>query len=195
MDSKLISIINSLYIYFLISVYFWVYLLRGFLVYGIIPAFCSLILTIDAISKGQGNEVGTLYKKNSKLFSVYKIQSFVISMFFILIYSLLFFMNMSEGVIASIATVSLMYFLILGLIYFTYYIQVLSFENLPVKQALARAYILSIKYFLRSFYIVILVYVLFILAKFNLILFLVLAPFVFGKTSTLLAKRALILNK
>lgn len=191
MDSKLISFINTLYIYFLVSMYFWVYLIRGFLIYGILPAFSALVLTIDDISKGEDDDVGNLFKKHNKEFSVYKFQSFIIAMYFIFLYSLLFLMNNYDNSIAAVTIVSLICLLILGAVFFTYYIQVLSFKNIRSKRALMTSYILAIRYFVNSFLIVSVIYLLSVLAKTNLFIFLLLAPFIFGKSTRLITKRCL----
>jgi uncharacterized membrane protein YesL len=160
---------------------YWVYLLKGMIIYGLIPASCAVLLTIDHIQKDKMDEdIKTLFKKYYKQFDIYKVQSFIFALFIILCYTALFYLNRTEGNISIFLTVIFIYLLAMILTIFSYCINLLAFKGQTIKQAFLLSFYMVFKHVLISFSIIAIISILYASALKNFAFFIIFGPFLYG---------------
>ncbi|MEK3887927.1 hypothetical protein [Bacillus sp. FSL K6-3431] len=121
MNSKLYSFFHQLYSYLKVSLYFWLYLVRGWVIYGLIPAGCALILTIREVKDNkERDEVAVLFKKYWLRYSRYKFPSFLFSFIIIVFWSVLFSLNMQDNSLAAALTIAAFYFFTMTFVLLAY---------------------------------------------------------------------------
>jgi uncharacterized membrane protein YesL len=181
-NNKLYNFIDALYTYFKVSFYFWLYLLRGFIFYGLIPSTCALFLTIHFLNekKEEGNikeRFKAYYKQNEK----YNIPSLVFSfLFFFLYVSLIFLSKHLENPISLVLIIVVGYALILLSVLFVYCMYFLCFHGGTFKQSMMISFVTAIRNLRITLLILLINIVLVYMAKLNLAFFVVFGPFLFG---------------
>lgn len=182
MDSKLYIFFNTIYRYVLVSLYFWLYLLRGLVIYSVIPAFIALLLTVKDLKQKSTEEtsVKDIFKHHFNQHDQYRLGSFVFSITTLTLFSSLILLNKTNTKISLMGTIIVFYFLIFTLILFTYGIFYLAFHTKQLKQSVMISFIEMIKKFISSFYILVLIIILLVVAYYNFLLFLVCFPSCFG---------------
>lgn len=189
MNSKLIVVVETVYKYIQIGFYFWIYLLRGFIIYGIVPTGCALILTIHDIRNPlEDSDIKNLYKNHYKKYAKYKLQSFVFIFIIIISYSALFYLNDYNNNISIIATIFFIYIGLMTIVIFTYCIHFLVWKNVDFKQSIILSFVTSIRKLMISISILGIFILLFAIGKFNFLLLLVVAPTIYGILSTLVMR-------
>lgn len=183
-----IYIFNLIYKLCKVSLYFFVYLLKGGIVYGLIPATASMLETIKQVLEGE-DEVALLYKMNSTKYTKYRLQSFFFVLLFLLLYMGIFLINRSESNAALVITVILIYFLCLFALLFVYSIIYTVTKNLPYRHIIGLSFISIIRHFDLSIIIVIMLSALYFSLKVNVLFFIVCSPFLFGLCLLFVSKR------
>lgn len=180
MNSKVYIILNKAYKYFKASFYFWLYLLRGLAVYGLIPSACSLFSIIEDIKQNEDrDEIKKLFSLYYRQYSIYKVQSLIFSFIIILIYAFLFFLNKVNNKISLILTIVLIYSLAMILLILTYTINYLVVEKYNFKKSLIYSFVSTVKNIFASISILISFIILFTIGKMNLIFLIFLTPFIY----------------
>src|SRR5699024_8649917 len=181
-----------LYKYFKVSFYFWVYLFKGLLVYGLIPATSALFLTLHYLHNDKNNNEAEI-KKNYKIyynqFSNHKVASFLISFLLILILSISYYLYVFNSAITVMLLIVNCYTLALILITFTYTIYFLTTKEMSMKQSFIFGFVSVIKNLLRSLLILAIVLLDLYIAYFNLVLFVAVGPVVYGVSTQFILKK------
>ncbi|WP_409848753.1 hypothetical protein [Anaerobacillus sp.] len=195
-------IITKLYQYVKASLLFWIYLIRGFVVYGLVPAFCSLIAVTEDVKKDQDHEkISVLFSRYYQKYNIFKLQSFLLSFLLIITYNLLFFTVQSQGSYSLIVIFILLYILGITIIVITYTCSFLVFcpEKVNFKQAIALAFVSTIKHFGVSIILLCLLGLLFAIAGINFLLFIFIAPvlytYLISFVIQVMIKRIFLINK
>jgi uncharacterized membrane protein YesL len=187
------SVFNTVYQYIKISGYWWWYLVKRVLIYGVIPAGCALMLTTeDLLQKKEHDEVKVLFKKHFLGFDQYKIQSFLFSMLFIFLWAILYFLNGLEGSIVSILTIVVIYVLVLSVVAYTYCVNYLSFKKMSFKQALVLSIYTMLKNIKVSVALLVIIGLLIAAAYMNFLFFFFFGPCLFGIGVRLVLKQVFI---
>lgn len=189
--SKLIIVVETIYKYILVSFYFWINLLKGFVIYSLIPACCALVLTISDLQNLLDNDIKTTYKAYYEKYRKYKFQSFLFIFIIILCYFSLFFLNEYNNSIATIITIVIIYVGLMTIILFTYCVHFLTFQKMDFKQSILISFVTSIKKLFISVSIFGFFLLLYLIAKGNFFLFIVVAPVGYGLMSIYVIKRAI----
>jgi len=181
MNSKIYQFITTLYDFLKVSFYWWIYLFRGAVVYGLLPAGCALVQTVEELlHKKESGEVSELFKKYYNQFTHYKGQSFLFSIILVSSWFLLFLLNRINGTAAIIGTIVVIYVMALTLIVYSYLINFLSPKDISFKQAFARSYIAVFKMPKATFTILLVLLGMVAAAYINFAFFFFFGPFFYG---------------
>jgi uncharacterized membrane protein YesL len=181
MNSKIYQFFNTLYDFLKVSIYWWIYLFRGAVVYGFLPAGCALVHTVDELlNKKENGEVKELFKKYYNQFAHYKGPSFLFSITLVLSWFLLFILNNVNGTAASLGVIVVIYVMALTLMVYSYLLNFLILKGITFKQALGRAYIAVFKMPKATFTILLVLLVMAAAANINFAFFFFFGPFLYG---------------
>ncbi|OAS87595.1 MULTISPECIES: DUF624 domain-containing protein [Metabacillus] len=184
MNSKIVLFFQYMYKYFQVSLCFWLSLLKGLVVYSIVPSFCTLFLVLRDINKGEDEEknknVKLLFNHYYESFKMYKVTSFIYTFSMIIVYTCLFFVNKQTNAFSLVLSILLIYFLAMVLLMLTYSTAFLAFKNMNVKDGNIHAFLAIIKNPINSVSILVIIILLFIAAGYNLVFFVVFGPFLYG---------------
>ncbi len=181
MSGSIQKVFQFCYKLFLISFYYWLYLLKGIVIYSFIPATASLLQTSEQfLIKENPEDIGELFKENYQGYDSYRFVSFFSIMFIILSYTALFFTNRSDHPFSLAFIILIIYLMILFVANFTFVMYYLINGIKNWKNLLALAFVSSIKYPLRSLYILFILAILYFLFTWNLVAFIALAPCIYG---------------
>jgi len=181
LNNKIAGLVIKLYHYVLVSFYFWLGLLRGIFIYALIPALVALYLTLDHMKQNPEyaeSELKQVYQQNYKKYQHHKLSSFLISFMFILLATVIFFLYKAEANWIWIGIVSYFSLLLYTTVsYATFYF---AFKTNEIKASFALGFVSVIKNLSITVSIVVLFVLMLWLAFYNLILFIVLSPLLFG---------------
>ncbi|WP_226670381.1 hypothetical protein [Metabacillus litoralis] len=184
MNSKIIMFFQYLYKFFQVSIYFWISLLKGFVVYSIVPSFCALFLTLHHLNRGEDDEknisVRKLFKQQFELHKTHKIVSFTYTFILMLLYAFLYFVNKQGNDLTIVMSVVLIYLLVLTLLMLTFSTVFLSFKKQPIKLANIHAFLAIIKNPVSSIAILALFILMYLAADYNFAFFVFFGPFLYG---------------
>lgn len=183
MDSKAFAFFNAIYKYFQVSFYFWIHLLKGAVIYSLIPAFSALLLTmkeLHSVDETEERRVKDIFSKHFNTLKQYKFVSFVYSIIVITSFSTLYLLNRSSSSYALLLTILIIYTLVMTILLFTYTIFYLGNRDKEIKQISIISFVSMIKNFGKSLMILIFIIVLLFLAYYNFFLFLIIAPFLYA---------------
>ncbi len=178
MNSKIVIFFQYLYKYFLVSFYFWIYLLKGLVVYSLVPAISSLFSVLRDINMGVDDETGKtvkqLYKQTFDKYKESKLTSFIYTFILIILYTGLFFFNKQQSQFSLMLTILFIYFLAMALLMLTYSSVFLSFKNMKIKDANMFAFVTIIKNIVGTVAILVVVGVVYFIADYNFLAFCIL---------------------
>ncbi|MGP4042512.1 hypothetical protein ACTWP4_21770 [Gracilibacillus sp. D59] len=181
MNGSIQKVFQFCYKLFLISFYYWLYLLKGVVIYSFIPATASLLKTSEQfLIKENPEDIGVIFKENYQGYQSYYFASFFSVMFVILSYTALFFANRSDHSFSLAFVIVIIYLMVLFVINYTFVLYYLTNGIKEWKSLLALAFVSSIKYPLRSLYILFILAILYVLFTWNLVAFIALAPCIYG---------------
>lgn len=178
MDLGIVSLINKFYRYVKISLIFWLYSLKGVIVYGLVPSMFSMFSVIKEVSITNEDDILVMYKKYYSEYSRLKLHSFCTVFSLIILYCGLYFLNLHENTYLNILRIVLIYTISLIILILSYSVYISVFEGYSIKESLVRAFIISVKYFGVSIIYLIFLYVYLQLAQRNLVLMLCVHPFI-----------------
>lgn len=181
LGNKVTELITKVYHHFLVCFYFWFGLFRGALIYALVPALVALYLTLDYMK--QNSDYGEIdlkktYRSAYKKFQHHKLSSFLVSFAFIILASLVFFLIKGGANWVWVGIVG--YFILLlftTVCYATYYI---AFKATAIKDSFVLGFVSVIKNLSLTLSIISLFALMVWLAFYNLVLFFVLSPVLFG---------------
>lgn len=183
MDSKAFAFFNTIYKYFQVSFYFWIYLLKGLVIYSLIPAFSALLLTMKQLhnqDKVEENQIKIIFTKHFNTFKQYKLVSFIYSIIAITSFSSLYLLNRSFSSYALLLTILIIYTLVMTVLLFTYTIFYLGSGDIEMKKVVVISFVSMIKNFGKSVMVLIFIIALLILAYYNFFLFMITGPFLYA---------------
>ncbi|WP_026674524.1 hypothetical protein [Alkalihalobacterium bogoriense] len=166
------------------SLLFWLYLCKGFVVYGFVPAICGIVTVIDTIGKdSKENEVSVreLYRESYAQYQHLTLFSFFASIFLILSYVSLYFINATKtNTVTLLVTIILLYLLAIFIVTLSYSIYFIVFFKKQPKQAFIYGFLTAVKNIFVSVILLAILYGFFYIATINLLLFIVSFPAVYG---------------
>ncbi len=183
MNSKAFAFFNTVYKYFQVSFYFWLFLLKGAIIYSLIPAFSALLSTVKELHNEDEEEeqrIKDIFAKHFDTFNHYKFVSFIFSIIVITSFSSLYLLNRSTSGQALILTMLVIYVLVMTVLLFTYTIFYLGDRNIEMRQVIIISFVSMIRSFAKSIMVLIFIIVLLILAYYNFFLFMIVGPFLYA---------------
>lgn len=181
LGNKVTELITKVYHYLLTCFYFWLGLFRGIIIYALIPALVALYMTIDHMKQNPDyseSDLKKVYQHTYKKYQHHKLTSFFVSFGFILLATFLFFLVKNGASWIFIGVVSYFVLLLFATIsYTTYY---LAFKATTIKSSFALGFVGVIKNLDLTLSIILLFVLSVWLAFYNLVLFLILFPVIFG---------------
>ncbi|MDG5471530.1 DUF624 domain-containing protein [Jeotgalibacillus sp. ET6] len=186
-QNQIIAFVQWLYRGIMLSLHFWIALLRGAVIYSLVPAMGALFASTAAmLEKKEDEEVRRSFWSTYRSLKSHKGLSFFFSLTFILIVTLLFYLNRESGSFALLSTIIVFYLLGVALLLLVYSAAVLTFSNPPGQRVWIYSFVLAFRNLPRSILLLLLVWILTALLMFNMVLFIVLAPFAAGLSTQLL---------
>lgn len=180
MGDSIIRLFQFIYKWILISFYYWIYLLKGGIIYSFIPATASLWMASQQMITNKEMEIKDLFKENYANYSKSPLISFIAVFLNILVSIALFFINRSDHMFSLAMVIICVYLLVLINLNIVYTIYYLIFEKQTIRYSLALAFVTAIKHPIRSLGILLIFLCLSLLAWWNLIAFLAFGPSLFG---------------
>lgn len=181
LGNKVYQLVTKAYHYLLVSFYFWLGLLRGIVIYSLIPALAALYLTLQFIKQNPEYDEAMIkktYQGYYQQFQHHKLSSFLVSLGLILLSTLIFFF-LIEGIDWVLIGI-VGYFLLLLLSTLSYASYYIAFKSISIKDSFALGFINVIKNLGLTLSIVITNGLMIALAYYNLVLFVVLFPVLYG---------------
>lgn len=183
---------QMIYKLFQVSFYFWIYLLRGLVLYSVIPALSAMLLTInDILADDDEGDVKEKYKKYFHMYKRYKLQSFMFTSIIIFSNVVLFYLNKMEGNLSIILSIVAIYILFFTAVTLTYCVNYLVIKQLSFKQSFALAFISVVRNIMRTLLLIVVIFLLYLAAYWNLVFFVFFGPFIFGLVSKFLVQPSL----
>ncbi|WP_033826956.1 MULTISPECIES: hypothetical protein [Bacillaceae] len=177
MASKVFDIVNKTYRYISLSFLFWLYTVKGLMIYSIISAPCAIFKTFETIrTENKDIEISKEYKRNAKKFDKTRLPSFILAFVTISIISLLFLLAKTNSPYTLLFSIILIYLLCTAYVYIVYLSYHLSILNKAGKEAYILAYVAIFRNFGISLSLVVMMILLIAVAWYNLFLFFVIAP-------------------
>lgn len=181
MEKKALGVFQKLYQYFQVSFYFWLSILKGFVIYSLVPAFTALLRTMEDLHhENNGESVKQIFSRHYQIYKSQKLLSFLFAMIMIISYSALVLLNKVESNLTLILTIVFIYLMVLNMIVFTYTVFYLSDRELGSKEVVILAFVSMVKYFMLSIYVLIIISILLVAAYINFLFFVITAPFLYG---------------
>ncbi|MFA9458188.1 DUF624 domain-containing protein [Halalkalibacter sp. AB-rgal2] len=179
------TFITRVYYYIQASLLFWLFVLRGFVVYGLIPATAGLFAVIADVKRGRMDEedvsIAQMYTSYYRMYSTYKWGSFLFALVFALLYMTTFLLNESTTEYSLIGLIVMLYLLALFLLLFTYTSYLITEGKvLFLHQTVGISFVLAIKNLLRSVFLLVGMFFLYYMGTLNLLVFAVSAPALYG---------------
>ncbi|MDQ0229612.1 DUF624 domain-containing protein [Metabacillus malikii] len=185
MNNKIVMFFQYLYKYFQVSLYFWLYLLKGIFIYSLVPAVSALFIVLRDINSGydeeQGNKINELFKRYYNLYKHHRLVSFIYTILIIILYTGLFFINkQGDSPVTLLLTILFIYFLALTLLMLIYSTVLLSFKSLEIKNANMVAFVSIIKNIVSTVAVIVVIVIMYFIADYNFAIFVIFGPFLFG---------------
>lgn len=187
MRDNIINVVNKVYKYLMAGMYFWWYVLKGFIVYGMLPAICCLLkvadeLYLDLEDKPVGNIFQDCYKKVKDL----KIQSLFLFLFHSLLIAGIALVSREQGTLSTIVLVLLVYLLVIVLINTTYIAYLITFKAMDFKDAWKHAFVESIRHPIASMAVLAILFISGWIGYMNLVAMIFVAPVLYALVVKLL---------
>lgn len=181
MSSRIVNYINIIYRLLIAGLFFWLYLLKGFIFYGLIESFATLFKVIKLIIEDRdGEPVARLYKQNSVLFRGFGIHSLFISAYFSIILSILFLLNYIKIESSDLAVLVLLYMLFIGIVIFTYFIYNFAIYEYDIKKSFFGSLLQVVKNIFTTIAIISIVIFSFWICRVNIIAMIFVVPMVYS---------------
>ncbi|UOQ48454.1 hypothetical protein MUN88_20875 [Gracilibacillus caseinilyticus] len=187
MSESIQRLFQFIYTLFQISFYYWIYLLRGVIVYSFIPATAALWETTKIVLfQPSDEETKEIFRECYNKYRSYRGVSFAVTILLVLLQVALFYLNRSDLALRLAFMIVLIYLaalLIVNVVFVLYYF---IFYHYHTKDAFALAFVTSFKKPLLSIAILLCIVVLYLLLYWNLIAFLAFGPCLFSISMSLL---------
>lgn len=184
MNSKIMVFFQFMYKYFQTSFYFWIKLLKGLVIYSLIPSLCGLFLVIKDINTGADDEqnmnVRELYNKYFGVYKNYRLPSFIYMIILILLYSGLYFLNKAENEVFIIPIILFIYLLFMTLLMLIYSTVFIAFKGMDAKKGNIFGFLSVFKHPVSTVSIVVILILLYFSISYNFAFFVAFGPFLFG---------------
>jgi uncharacterized membrane protein YesL len=192
MNNKLLNFIQTLYLYFQVSFYFWIYLFKGFIIYALVPVTAALFLTIKDIREQKDEQaVGIIFKSYYQRYQTYRLPSFLYSFLGIVLLAALIYISRlsSKNAYMLILIIVILYILCFGAVLFTYSVHFITTRSLSFKQSLIFSFVAAIRNFVITLGLLVVMIGVIYTAYVNFAFFVIFSPFLFGLGVTLLFSR------
>ncbi|MBP1914262.1 putative membrane protein YesL [Lederbergia galactosidilyticus] len=116
MEKRALGVFQKLYQYFQVSFYFWVFILKGFVIYSLVPACTALLRTMEELRQKNNEEkenVGQVFSRHFRNYKSKRLLSFLFAIIMIVSYSSLVLLNKMENNLALILTILFIYLIAL----------------------------------------------------------------------------------
>lgn len=187
MRNNIINVVTKVYKYLMAGMYFWGYILRGLIVYGLLPAMCCLLKATDELFlDAEDRPVGHIFRDSYKKVKSLKLQSFLVFMYHSLLIVAAFFVSQQEGDVWTVVLVLLIYLLVMGFINITYTTYFISFKEMTFKDAFIQAFLASIKHPIASIAVLAILFISGWIGYMNLVAMIFVAPALYALVVKLL---------
>lgn len=180
MENKIYHFFNKLYKYFKVSIWFWLYLMRGAIIYGVFSATGTLFAVMTEMETNDEDEPRELFAKHYAHYRKLKMVSFIFSIIMILLYIGLIYVNYINTAMAMMFKVIFIYFGSMVIILFAYSINEMIVPTKTLKENLIHSFIKMIKNFFTSMWILIFSVALIIMGMKNLVILIFIVPFIYS---------------
>lgn len=173
------------------SLFFWLYLIKKFLFWGLPASFCTLIETVEEVLKGNGKPVRKLFYKNSQNYNQTRMFSLFLYAFFFYAGSfiLLPFPDTLPANISLVIKFAFVYLVLLAVILLTFVSFNMVKLHLPVRKAVLYGFFLLMKKFTRSILLLAAFLVITYLSQMNLIFLFFFAPSLYALAAVLILRK------
>lgn len=183
-NNRLYNLVQTLYTFFKVSFYFWLYLVKGFVFYGFIPASCSLFLTINTVLESKDDEnIKQIFNENYKKYEIYRLQSLFVVFLFSFLYVMFIFMSKVNNQYAVIAMIVIGYALMLSAVVYVYCVYYLTLRELSLKEAILLSFVSAIRNIMTSLLLLLIIAAALYLGYLNFAFFVIFVPFLFALSS------------
>lgn len=182
LKNKIILFINRFSQYAISGFYFWIFLIRGGIIYGFVPAAIGLIKCIHEIQHNDEQSLKTIYAESYKQNKHHKGLSFTLFILLGLsIMSLCIPLFSKDPIIGFFQLPLIIFTCILWTIsiYYVYFLSEANKKKGDMKWIAALSFVTCIKHPLKSLIILITMLVLCFLIKINLVIFIFFVPPIF----------------
>lgn len=147
MRNNIINVVTKVYKFLMAGMYFWWYVVKGFIVYGMLPAMCCLLKATDELYLDlEDRPVGVIYKEAYESVKGLKMQSFFIFFFYSVMIAGLYLISTYEGPVMTVILVLMVYVFVMGIVNTTYTTYFITFKAMTFKEAFIHAFVASIKH-------------------------------------------------
>ena len=156
--------------------YFWMYLLRGGFVYGLVPAGVGLVRSLEDIHNEVEHSIRIAFEEAYQTHKNNKLLSFIV--FFLTVLSVIsaYYSFMAESPLLGFLQFPLVFFTFFAWIYYIYCIYFLANSTREKKWLYAVAFDTCIRKFINSLIILITIIAISFLVRINLLVFIFFAP-------------------
>lgn len=176
LNNKIILLVNRVAQYTTAGFYFWMYLFRGGLLYGLVPAGVGLICSIDDIHNDVEHNMKYAFEEAYQKNKNHKLLSFII--FFLTGLSIVstYFSLVTESPVLGFLQFPLIIFTFFAWIFYVYCIYFLANSTKEKKWLYAVAFDTCIRKFINSLIILITLIAISFFIQINLLVFIFFAP-------------------
>ncbi|UOQ85036.1 hypothetical protein [Gracilibacillus salinarum] len=187
MSESIQRLFQFIYSLFRISFYYWIYLLRGIIVYSFIPATAALWETTKIVLfQPSDEEIKEIFRECYNKYRSYRGVSFAITILLVLLQVTLFYLTRSDLAMRLAFMIVLFYMIALLILIVVFVLYYFIFYHYRTKDAFALAFVTSFKKPLLSIAILFCTVILYLLLYWNLIAFLAFGPCLFSISMSLL---------
>lgn len=175
---------------FTASGYFWLYTLKGLIVYGVLPAACMLTAVLADLKQEGDVDVALASKGYYRKYQGVQSSSLVLSLIFVCLFSGLYWFSYHEGGNSLFFLIIVLYLLGLTLVITVYLTHFIVFGEMQLKQALAFSFVYCIKKWQYSLLLLASISSLYLISRDNLIVCIFILPFLLALSSRWILEKA-----
>ncbi|WP_186577113.1 DUF624 domain-containing protein [Aquibacillus kalidii] len=182
MNKKIYTFFQVVYKFIVVSFYFWISLIKGLIIYSIIPSIAALYLTIDSILKGKKEDADlkVTFNEYNDTYNQYKLSSFIFSLVMIMSIASLLLLLKVENRLAVIGIIVAVYILFMTFVTLSYTVNYLVYRNLSIKHSFAFAFVSVLKFPVQTLLVTSLFIILLAAAYLNIVFFVAFGPIIYS---------------
>ena len=175
---------------FTASGYFWLYTLKGLVVYGVLPAACMLTSVLADLKQEGDTDIALASKGYYRKYQGVQSASVMLSFVFVCLLSGLYWLSYQDGENRLFFLIIALYLLGLTLVITVYLIHFIVFSRMKFKHALAFSFVYGIKKWQYSLMLLVSISSLYLISRDNLVMFIFFLPFLLSLSSSWILDKA-----